>query len=134
MVEWKDTTGVKWEDAEGRLRKVIEIFVKEQVSVKEFIGPEITKEQKGFLERVRQAVLDFRLEEVIVVLPPIAFKFVSQKRSLNKKGSKSPRSRPSPPNPRNHGYFFLSYWNFCTLTYTSPKTPFDYRADRTIPQ
>lgn len=45
MVEWKDTTGVKWEDAEGRLRKVIEIFVKEQVSVKEFIGAEITKEQ-----------------------------------------------------------------------------------------
>lgn len=88
MVEWKNTEGTKWKDTKGvRWKDTIEISVEEQVSVKELVGAEVTEEQEGFLERIRKLILDFRLEKVTVVLPPVAFKFVRQKKNSEQKES-----------------------------------------------
>jgi len=88
MAEWKDTEGTKWKDTKGvKWKDTIEISVEEQLSVKELVGAEVTEEQKGFLERIRKLILDFRLEKVTVVLPPIAFKFVRQKKKPKQKES-----------------------------------------------
>ena len=78
----------KLEDVEAvkkrveKLEKAIEIRVKEGVRVSESIGVNVPKKQKGFLDRVGEAILEFELKEVTVVLPPFMFKLVRRKKEI----------------------------------------------------